>query len=82
MEVVSLLLADMRIDVNKQHSEDCTPFVKACENGREEIVALLLPDPRVNINTPADDFVHSTLVCLSKWPPVHCAAHLGLWQRS
>ena len=46
MEVVSPLLADMRIDVNKQHIEDCTPFFKACENGREEIVALLLPDPR------------------------------------
>jgi len=49
-ELVSLLLADPRIDPNKPDNGETTPFYIACWNGHEEVVSLLLADPRVDPN--------------------------------
>jgi len=49
-EVVSLLLADPRIDPNKARNNGTTPFYMACQNGHKEVVLLLLTDPRIDPN--------------------------------
>jgi len=49
---VSLLLADMRINVNKPEDEGVTPFFIACENGHREVILLLLADMRIDVNKP------------------------------
>jgi len=54
-EVVSLLLADPRVDPNKAQNEGATPFFIACEKGHKEVVSLLLADPRVDPNKPKND---------------------------
>ena len=41
-EVISLLLKDPRIDVNKPQNTGATPFYVACQNGHKEVVSLLL----------------------------------------
>ena len=51
-EVVSLLLADSRIEVNKPTNRGFTPFYVACQNGRKEVVSLLLADMRIDVNKP------------------------------
>jgi len=53
--VVSLLLADTRIDVNKPILTGLTPFSIACRQGHKEVVSLLLNDPRIEPNEPDDD---------------------------
>ena len=55
MEVVSLLLADPRIDPNKASGNKATPFFIACQDGRKEMVSLLLADPRIDPNKPRND---------------------------
>ena len=54
-EVVSMLLADPRIDPNKPSNDGATPFFQACQNGHEQVVSLLLADPRVDPNEPKKD---------------------------
>jgi len=54
-EVVSLLLADPRIDPNKPNNDGVTPFFKACRKGHKEVVLLLLADPRIDPNQPISD---------------------------
>jgi len=54
-EVVSLLLADPRMDPNKPMNDGTTPFFIACENGHKEVVSLLLADPRIDPNKPMND---------------------------
>jgi len=39
----------MRIDVNKPQKEGATPFLIACQEGKKEVVSLLL---RIDINKP------------------------------
>ena len=51
-EVVSLLLTDPRIDLNKADNNGFTPFYVACQGGHKEVVSLLLADPRVDPNKP------------------------------
>jgi len=46
--VVSLLLADPRVDPDKADNEGFTAFHVACENGHKEVVSLLLADPRID----------------------------------
>ena len=41
-EVVSLLLADMKFNVNKPTDDGFTPFMIACFNGHKEVIELLL----------------------------------------
>jgi len=53
-EVVSLLLADMRIDGNKPRDSGATPFYIACQNCHKEVVSLLLADLRIDINKPTN----------------------------
>ena len=50
-EVVSLLLADPRVEVNKPRDMLATPFYVACANGHKEVVSLLLADKRIDVNT-------------------------------
>jgi len=50
VEVVKMLLADGRADVNEVSDEGVTPFYAACEAGLTEIVRLLLADKRVIID--------------------------------
>ena len=59
--MVSLLLADRRIDVNSQ-DEGCTPFFMSCQNGRKEVVVLPLADPRIDVNQPDIDGVTPLLI--------------------
>ena len=53
--MVSLLLADPRIDPNKPQNEEATPFFMACLTGHQEVVSLLLDDPRIDPNKPRND---------------------------
>jgi len=53
--VVSLLLADPRIDPNKPNNNEATPFFMACQEGHKEVVSLLLADPRVDPIKPFND---------------------------
>ena len=53
--VVSLLLADPRVDPNKPKNDGATPFFMACQNGHQSVVSLLLADPRVDPNKPTND---------------------------
>ena len=48
--MVPLLLADLRIDVNKSRDTGATPFFVACQNGHKEVVSLLLADLRIDVN--------------------------------
>jgi len=45
-----MLLADPRIDVNKQTDDGSSPFLFACQSGHKEVVSLLLADPRIEPN--------------------------------
>ena len=49
-EIVTLLLEDSRIDVNKGDNDGTTGFIYACSNGQREIVSLLLEDSRIDVN--------------------------------
>ena len=51
-EVVSLLLADIRVDVNKPTNFVCPPFNIACQEGHIEVVSLLLADSRIDVMKP------------------------------
>ena len=53
--MVSLLLADPRVDPNKPKNDGATPFFIACEKGHQSVVSLLLADPRVDPNKPKND---------------------------
>jgi len=53
--VVSLLLADPRIDPNMPQNEGATPFFMACQEGHKEVVSLLLADPRIDPNKPQNN---------------------------
>jgi len=53
-EVVSLLMADLRIDVNKPADGGFTPFYIACQQGHKEVMSLLLADMRIDVNKPRD----------------------------
>ena len=53
--VVSLLLADPRIDVTKGNINNASPFLIATQLGHHEIVSLLLDDPRIDINQRKND---------------------------
>ena len=57
-EVVSLLLADPRIDPNKADDDNgATPFFIACQEGHKEVVSLLLADPRIDPNKASNEGV-------------------------
>ena len=45
-EVVSLLLGDMRIDINKSDNDQCTPLWFASQNGHLPVVQLILASGR------------------------------------
>ena len=53
--VISLLLKDSRIDINKEDNNGMTGFVYACFYGQSEIVRLLLQDSRVDVNKGNND---------------------------
>jgi len=54
-EVISLLLADPRIDPNMPRDTGATPFFIVCQEGQKEVASLLLADPRIDPNMPLDD---------------------------
>jgi len=54
-EVVSLLLADVRIHFNEPKEEGATPFNFACCSGQRDVVSLLLADVRIDVNTPMNE---------------------------
>jgi ankyrin repeat protein len=58
-------LLDYKADVNK-FWESKTVFHMALENGREDLVALLL-DAKANVNLKTRTFVHGC-ECVSLWP--------------
>jgi len=53
--VVSLLLADLKIDPIKSTIDGTTPISVACDNGHKEVVSLLLADPRIDPNKADDE---------------------------
>jgi len=53
--VVSLLLADPRVDPIKPANDGCSPFYIACQEGHKEVVSLLLADPRIDPNKPMNN---------------------------
>jgi len=54
-EVVSLLLADPRVDPIKPNKREVSALFMACQEGRMEVVSLLLADPRIDPNKPRND---------------------------
>ena len=44
-----------RVDVEKAQNEGCSPFFIACQEGRMEVVSLLLADPRIDANKPMNN---------------------------
>jgi len=55
LEIVKVLLAQERIEANKENEGDASPVSIACQEGHKEVVSLLLADPRVDPNKPAND---------------------------
>ena len=70
VSVVQFLLTLTNIDVNKPQNQGSTPFYIACQNGHNENRC-----EQAKLRA-----VHPSLVCLTKWPPASCAAHLSLWK--
>ena len=54
-DIVTLLLHNSRIDVNKVDADGKTGFMHACLNGHTDIVSLLLQDSRVSVNEADKD---------------------------
>ena len=54
-EIVSLLLQDSRIDVNKGDNDGWTGFMYACCKGHTETVRLLLEDSRIDVSKAEND---------------------------
>lgn len=52
--MISLLLANPRIEVNKK-GEGRTPFFEAVMHGDLDVISLLLADERIDINIPDED---------------------------
>ena len=50
LEIVKVLLAREKIEVNKGNKGDAGPFSLACQEGHKEVVSLLLTDPRIDLN--------------------------------
>ena len=61
-EVVSLLLANMKINVNKPTNTGATPFCFACRQGHKEVVTLLLADMRIDVNKSMNDLATPFLI--------------------
>ena len=53
--MVSLLLADPRVDPDEAIENGITALSMACQNGHQSVVSLLLADPRVDPNKPPKD---------------------------
>jgi len=53
-DIVRMLLADPRVDVNRAQNQGATPLNIACQYQQLEVVKLLLADPRVDVNIPND----------------------------
>ena len=71
--MVSLLLANMGIEVNKPDDDGTTPFHIACQNDHNEVVSLLLPNMGIDINKPSN----------IRWTPLWIASlnsHLSVVQ--
>jgi len=54
LEIVKLLLAQEKIEVNKGKKGDASPIFIASQEGHKEVVSWLLADPRINPNKPRD----------------------------
>ena len=55
LEIVKVLLAQERIEVNKGNKGDASPFYISCREGHKEVVSLLLADPRIDPNKAKND---------------------------
>jgi len=55
LEIVKVLLAQERIEVNKGNKGDASPFYISCQEGHKEVVSLLLADPRIDPNKAKND---------------------------
>ena len=66
--MISLLLADPRIDPDMAEIIGATPFFIASQEGHQEVISLLLADPRIDPNRPKNNPNHSLLHVLSEWP--------------
>jgi len=53
--VISLLLADPRIDPDMAEIIGATPFFIASQEGHQEVISLLLADPRIDPNRPKNN---------------------------
>jgi len=54
-EIVEVLLARSKIEVNRVNKGGASPFNLACQEGHKEVVSLLLADPRIDPNGPHDE---------------------------
>jgi len=52
LEIVTVLLAQPKIGVNKGNRGDCSPFYIACQEGHRKVISLLRADPRIDPNRP------------------------------
>jgi len=66
LEVVKLLLADPRVDVNKGNLNNASPFYIACQEGHFEIFKVLLEDSRVDLNQSTRENTTPFYVCCKK----------------
>ena len=66
-DIVSLLLQDSRIDVNKGDKYEKTGFMHACSNGHREIVRLLLQDSRVDVSKGDSLGMTGFMICMLEW---------------
>jgi len=55
LEIVKLLLAQEKIDVNKGNKGGGTPFSLACQEGHQEVVLMLLADPKIDPSKPENN---------------------------
>jgi len=54
LEIVKVLLARSKIELNKGNKGDASPFFIACQEGHKEVVSMLLADLRTDTNKPAN----------------------------
>ena len=65
---LAMLLLDKGIDVNSCDAEGWTSLHKACYDGQEEVVDVLLGRDGIDVNKVAEG---------DGWTPLHCAARAG-----
>lgn len=84
-DIIRLLLAHPKIDVNRKNAGGWSPLLWACKDGRLDSVVTLLRDPRVDVNSANIEGATSVWLCafrgwadIARWLVVTHGEHLDV----